>query len=223
VKRILIVEDDREINGLLAALLEAESYAAHSAYTGTEGLERFHAEPFDLVFLDIMLPFRSGDTVLREIRAASDTPVIVITAKDLTQTKVDLLRLGADDYITKPFDIDEVLARMEAVLRRCSRNPAAGRVLSWRDISMDCTAKRVTVSGQDVALTATEYAILALFLEHPAKIFSKRSLFESVSGQEYMSDDNTMNVHISNLRRKLGESGKFIETVYGMGYRLTRN
>jgi DNA-binding response OmpR family regulator len=226
MRRILVVEDDKQINRLLCKILEENNFAARSAYSGVDGVGMLRSEQFDMVLLDIMLPFKSGDEVLRELRSFSNVPVIMITAKDLTSTKVDLLRLGADDYITKPFDVDEVLARIEAALRRYAHAPMAASLLSYQDIIMDCEAKRVTVSGKTVALTVTEYAILEILMRNPAKVFSKRNIFESVSGVEYLSDDNTMNVHISNLRQKLREVGKqenYIETVYGMGYRLLKN
>lgn len=223
MKRILIVEDDKEINGLLHKLLEENEYVPQSAFTGMEGLNMLTLETYDLVLLDIMLPFKSGDEILRELRTFSNTPVIMITAKDLTHTKIDLLRLGADDYVTKPFDVGEILARIEATLRRCNLTQPAKKVLTYQNLLMDCEAKRTMVSGADIILTVTEYAILELLMQNPTKIFSKRNLFESISGEEYLSDDNTINVHISNIRRKLGDAGKYIETVYGMGYRLVKN
>lgn len=223
MRRILIVEDDKEINGLLYKLLGENGYQPQAAFTGIDGLNMLCADSFDLVLLDIMLPFKSGDEVLRKLRSFSNTPVIMITAKDLTQTKIDLLRLGADDYITKPFDVDEVLARIEAALRRYNPTQALDKILTYQHIVIDCEAKRVTVSGETIALTATEYAILELLMLNPTKIFSKRNLFERISGEQYLSDDNTMNVHISNMRQKLRGAGKYIETVYGMGYRLARN
>jgi DNA-binding response OmpR family regulator len=226
MKRILIIEDDKEINNLLCKILEENAYFAQSAFTGIDGLNMLRNEAYDMVLLDIMLPFKSGDEVLRELRSFSNVPVIMITAKDLTQIKVDLLRLGADDYITKPFDVEEVLARIEAALRRYNHAYIVADSLSYQDIVLDCESKRITVSGKNIALTMTEYAILELLMRNPAKTFSKRNLFESVSGEEYLSDDNTMNVHISNLRQKLREAGKhenYIETVYGMGYRLLKN
>ena len=227
MKKILIIEDDKELNGLLCKILEDSGYLVQLSFTGIEGLAIFRAEPADLILLDIMLPYKSGDEVLREIRTFSNVPIIMITAKDLTRTKIDLLRLGADDYITKPFDVDEVLARVEAVLRRynSTTNGVETVFLSYKDIVIDCESKRVAVSGKDISLTVTEYAILELLIKNPVKIFSKRNLFEKISGEEYLSDDNTMNVHISNLRQKLREFGKFedyIETVYGMGYRLLK-
>ena len=226
MKNILIVEDDKEINGLLREILEEKKFSVQSAHTGIEGMAMLRKNKFDIVLLDIMLPFKSGDEILRELRSFSDVPVIMITAKDLTRTKIDLLHLGADDYITKPFDVDEVLARIEASLRRYNHAPATTSLLTYQDIIVDCDARRVTVSGNDISLTMTEYAILELLMRNPAKVFSKRNLFESVSGEEYLSDDNTMNVHISNLRQKLRTEGKldnYIETVYGMGYRLFKN
>ena len=226
MRRILVVEDDKQINHLFCKILEENNFSVRSAFTGIDGITMLRREQFDMVLLDIMLPFKSGDEVLRELRTFSNVPVIMITAKDLTQTKVDLLRLGADDYITKPFDVDEVLARIESTLRRSAHTKAAADSLTHQDIVMDSESKIVTVSGKAVALTMTEYAILELFMRNPAKVFSKRNIFESVSGEEYLSDDNTMNVHISNLRQKLRAAGKqenYIETVYGMGYRLLKN
>lgn len=228
MQKILLIEDDKEINGLLCRILENNNYSVQSVFTGIESLDLLRTEQFDMVLLDIMLPYKSGDEILRELRSFSNVPAIMITAKDLTQTKVDLLRLGADDYITKPFDIDEVLARVEAILRRYNspHGIAAADSLSFQDIVMDCDSKRVTVSDKGIALTITEYSILELLMRNPSKIFSKRNLFESISGEEYLSDDNTMNVHISNLRQKLREVGKhesYIETVYGMGYRLQKS
>lgn len=225
-KNVLIIEDDQEINSLLHNVLSEAGYSPKSACNGLEGILLATSEPFQVILLDIMLPYKSGEEVLRRIRETSNTPVIVISAKDMTHMKIDLLRLGADDYITKPFDIDEVIARIEAVLRRYENNTVQTKCISYQDIVMDTQSKRVTVSEIGVTFTVTEYAILELLIKNPAKIFSKRNLFESVSGEQYLSDDNTMNVHISNIRHKLRTAGKleaYIETVYGLGYRLAKN
>lgn len=183
---ILIIEDDIEINNLLCKALKNQGFITKSAYTGTEGLNMLNAESFDIVLLDIMLPYKSGDRLLSELRLFSDVPVIVISAKENTQTKIDLLRLGADDYITKPFDIDEVAARIEANLRRLQNNREVNKLLKFKDIKLDTLAKRVFVDNLELNLTATEIKILELFLSQPDKVFSKANLFESIWNDEYM-------------------------------------
>lgn len=221
---ILIIEDDNEINNLLCKALNKQGFITKSAYTGTEGLNMLKSESFDIVLLDIMLPYKSGDRLLSELRLFSNVPVIVISAKENTQTKIDLLRLGADDYITKPFDIDEVAARIEANLRRVKNNREGNKLLKFKDIKLDTLAKRVFVNNLELNLTATEIKILELFLSQPGKVFSKANLFESIWNDEYMVDDNTLNVHISRLRQKLKKVSEeeYIETLWGLGYRLVK-
>lgn len=182
------------------------------------------SESFAIVLLDIMLPYKSGDRLLSELRLFSNIPVIVISAKENTQIKIDLLRLGADDYITKPFDIDEVAARIEASLRRVKNNREGNKLLKFKDIKLDTLAKRVFVNNLELNLTATEIKILELFLSQPEKVFSKANLFESIWNDEYMVDDNTLNVHISRLRQKLKKVSEeeYIETLWGLGYRLVK-
>lgn len=223
---ILVVEDDKEINNLLCKALQNHGYTTKAAFTGTQGLELLKNEHFDMLLLDIMLPYKYGDELLQELRSFSAIPVLVISAKETTQTKIDLLRLGADDYITKPFDIDEVIARIEANLRRNLPNAAlSSNVLTYKDIKLDLSSKQVRVNGQEITLTATEMKILELFLSQPQKVFSKANLFESIWNEEYTVDDNTLNVHISRLRQKLmkaNEKEKYIETLWGLGYRLAK-
>ena len=224
----LIVEDDKEINRLLCEYLKDKGYDAIAAFDGREAVSLFHAhEDIGMVLLDIMLPFQSGDSVLGRLRETSDVPVIMISAKDTVQTKVDIIRMGADDYITKPFDLDEVMARIEAVLRR-----SAGRSkgiedseteeLSFKNMRLDTVQKAAYVRGQLLVLTSKEYAILELMLRNPKKLFSKANLFESVWEEVYYSEDNTIKVHMSNLRNKIKQydEEEYIETVWGMGYRL---
>lgn len=221
---ILIIEDDKEINNLLCKALNKQGFITKSAYTGPEGLNMLKSESFDIVLLDIMLPYKSGDRLLSELRLFSSVPVIVISAKENTQIKIDLLRLGADDYITKPFDIDEVAARIEANLRRVKNNREGNKLLKFKDIKLDTLAKRVFVNNLELNLTATEIKILELFLSQPGKVFSKANLFESIWNDEYMVDDNTLNVHISRLRQKLKKVSEeeYIETLWGLGYRLVK-
>ncbi|HEX2985639.1 MAG TPA: response regulator transcription factor [Caproiciproducens sp.] len=219
---ILIVEDDQEINNLLCSILNEEQYHCVSEYSGKDAYETLKSNKFDMVLLDLMLPEMSGDELLKDLRRFSDVPVIIISAKDATAVKVDMLRTGADDYITKPFDNDEVLARVESTLRR-SRGHMSPKRLVAGSLEFDTEANTCTISGQPVSLTATEMKILRLLMENPKKLFTKANLFMSVWDETYNYDDNAINTHISNLRRKLKAvcpNQEFIETVWGIGYKL---
>ena len=220
--KILVVEDDKEINRLLCDILSGNQCECVSEYSGTCALQTLKSGAFDMVLLDLMLPGIPGEELLREFRRFSGIPVIIISAKDETTVKVDMLRTGADDYITKPFDNDEVLARVESNLRR-SRGYASPR-LTAGPLEFDTETNICTVSGQPVSLTGTEMKILRLLLENPKKLFTKANLFTSVWGEPYRYDDDSVNTHISNLRRKLKSvcpNREFIETVWGIGYKLT--
>lgn len=221
--KILLVEDDAEISKLLADFLQENGYEVLCQYDGLHVLECLRKQDVDLVLLDIMLPYRNGDAVLAAVRECSAVPVIVISAKGATQNKIDLLRLGADDYITKPFDLEEVLARIESNLRRAKFQTDAPACLHHGDLSLDLNDHTAFLRGRELTLTAKEFAILELLMQYPDKIFSKANLFQSVWNAEYISEDNTLNVHISNLRNKLKAvcpDGNFIDTVWGIGYRL---
>lgn len=222
--KILIIEDDADIRRLLSKVLEAQGYGTETARNGLDGLSRALEGDFSLIVLDLMLPLKTGEEVLRALREAKATPVIVLSAKNMVHDRIELLRLGADDYITKPFDIDELALRVGAVLRRTRPQVGAGSRLCFQDITMDTDAKRVYVGTAEVVLTAMEYAILELLLKNPRQIFSKARLFTAVCGETYISGDNTIHVHMSNIRKKLGavSDGEYIETVYGMGYRLVQ-
>ena len=216
---VLIIEDDKEISAMLSEFLLKNGFTPAVAANGIDGLRMVLSGSYCCVLLDIMLPYKSGDEVLRELRLASDIPVIVLSAKGLTQNKIELLQLGADDYMTKPFDLQELLARIHANTKRRGSVPGMqGAVFNFGDISMDTTAKTVTASKKYVDLTAKEYAILELMLKNPEKVFSKQNLYESVWGEQYAYDNDTINTHISNLRKKLGVD--IIKTVWGMGYKL---
>lgn len=221
-KTILIVEDDNDICRLLTGVLNAQGYIIESAHNGVDGLLMAKTRDYALILLDLMLPLKTGEEVLRPLRESKNTPVIVLSARDSVYSRIQLLRLGADDYLTKPFDIDELALRVAAVLRRLQPDFGKCDRLQFRDILIDNSAKRVFVSDHEVILTAMEYAILEVMLEHPGQIFSKARLFETVCREDYISGDNTIHVHISNIRKKLGSvsDSEYIETVYGMGYRL---
>ena len=227
MKKILTAEDDKEINRLICEYLSSQGYETLSALNGLDAV-RIVREQSDisLLILDLMLPFRSGDMVLRKIREFSDIPVIVVSAKSETSSKIDLIRMGADDYITKPFDLDELLARTEAVLRRYEGNAdkrSKTKVLTYKNLILDPTSGTAEAGGKPLTLTSKEFAILALMLNEPKKLWSKANLFESVWSEDYLSDDNTVKVHMSNIRSKLKKAdpeNEYIETVWGMGYRL---
>lgn len=223
---ILVVEDDKEINRLLCKALSNNDYITESAYTGIQGLDMLKTEKYDMVLLDIMLPYKSGDKLLQELRIFSDIPVLVISAKETTQIKIDLLQSGADDYITKPFDLDEVVARVEANLRRTQQiSSTKNIILKYKDIKLNRSTKQVFINNNEITLTATEIKILELLLSQPQKVYSKANLFESIWNEEYTVDDNTLNVHISRLRQKLkkaNEKEEYIETLWGLGYRLAK-
>ena len=223
MRRILIVEDDVEINKLLSEFLSGKGYETVNLYQGLHVSEGLRQKKVDLVLLDLMLPYQSGEGVLAEIRENFLMPVIVISAKETTQNKIDLLRQGADDYITKPFDMEEVLARIESNLRRVGIWEKSKDILRCEDLLLDLERHTATLQGCELVLTAKEFALLRLLMEFPDKIFSKANLFQSVWNMEYISEDNTLNVHISNLRsklRKICPDREFIDTVWGIGYRM---
>ena len=221
--KILIIEDDVEINTLLTDFLKENGYVVYSQYDGLHVLDFLHKEKIDLIILDIMLPYRSGDIILADIRRQFTIPVLIISAKETTQNKIDLLRLGADDYITKPFDMEEVLARIEINLRRVQFENRSAVCLQCGDLCLDLEKNTAFLKEAELDLTAKEFAILELLMKYPNKVFSKSNLFQSVWNTEYFVEDNTLNVHISNLRNKLKAvcpDKEFIDTVWGIGYRL---
>lgn len=223
MSQILIIEDDLEINRLLSEYLSENGYGIISQYDGLHTLQCLEKNEISLILLDLMLPYRSGDNVLFDIRQHSKVPVIVISAKETTQNKIDLLRLGADDYITKPFDMEEVLARIESNLRRIQFQSEQKELLEYGELVLNRGENRAFLKNTELVLTAKEFAILNLLLEYPDKVFSKANLFQSVWESEYLKEDNTLNVHISNLRSKMKSicpNKEFIDTVWGIGYRL---
>ncbi|MCR5249925.1 MAG: response regulator transcription factor [Lachnospiraceae bacterium] len=211
------------INKLLCKVLSDNGFEAESALDGEEGLAKATEKEYELILLDLMLPKKTGEEVLKELRTTRNTPAIVLSAKNEVVNRIELLRLGADDYISKPFDVDEVILRVGAVLRRAGGAKQATE-LKHKDLRLDKESKRAFLGGQEIACTTMEYSILELMMSNPNKVFSKRNLFESITGEEYLSEDNTMNVHMSNLRKKIARITEepYIDTVYGMGYRLSK-
>ena len=221
--KILVIEDDKEISDMLLDFLSKNGFIAEIAHDGLLGLKQAASKDYSLILLDLMLPFKSGDELLREMRRFSDVPVIVLSAKSLTQDKIDLLRLGADDYVTKPFDLNELLARILSNIKRYNGNCSTeSSAITYGQMSLDTTSKELTVDGVAVSLTAKEYDLLELLLSNPKKVFSKQNLYEGVWGEPYAYDNDTINTHISNLRRKLKDASaeEHIETVWGIGYKI---
>lgn len=221
MKKITIIEDDTDIRNMITKFLINQKYEVCSAPNGKEGIELCKRILPDIIILDLMLPALSGDNVLKQLRTFTNIPVIVVSAKTMVQSKIDLLRMGADDYMTKPFNLYELLARIEANLKRSV--PASQKEdlhLRYKDIEIEnCT---VYIKGTMVQFTSTELAILILLLQYPQKIFSKQNLYESIWQEEYAYDNDTINTHISNIRKKIKKhtDTDYIETVWGIGYKL---
>lgn len=220
--RILVVEDDPEVNRLLCELLHRNGYETRSVECGLDALYALESETADLVLLDLMLPDVDGEDVLNTLRMRENLPVIVISAKGNIQDKVQLLQKGADDYITKPFHTEEVLARIVCCLRRSLQGDKPTVVLQYKTISMNTEEKTASISGTSLNLTVTEYQMLEVLLGAPKKTFSKKQLFELVWREPYCYREDAVNTHMSNLRKKLRQAGAgdCIRTVFGLGYRL---
>ena len=226
---ILIVEDENDVNRLLATILS--EYETKSAFSGTEAAMWLAQKRFDLVLLDLMLPGMTGEEVIADMRRQGiKTPVIVISAKQDDADRVNVLRLCADDFIMKPFEIDEVIARVEAVLRRCvlkeaqdDKKSGESRVLTFKNLTLNHDTRQVVVNDTEVTLTVKEFDILELLLRYPKKVFTRENLFTAIWGEDYFGEDNTVNVHISNLRQKLSKADKnteYIKTVWGIGFKM---
>ncbi len=227
MQKILIVEDDNDINSLLRRILTGAGYQVVQAYSGTEALLQYQSASPDLVLLDLMLPGLSGSQVLGKLRGemSSDVPIIILSAKDGLSDKVALLDIGADDYIVKPFEPDEVVARIRAALRRRSKVSAAQEELTYKNIALRPDLRKVTVRGRELALTAIEYELLYTFMRNPEKVYSREKLYEEVWKDGYYGTDHTVNVHVSNLRKKLKDADgqeDYIQSVYGIGFRLAK-
>ena len=221
---VLVVEDDRNIAGLLQMYLEKEGYAVTVAYDGGQGLQKFRSIKPDLVLLDVMMPVMDGWAVCRTIRAESQTPVIMLTAKSETDDKVQGLRAGADDYITKPFEMKEVLARIEAVLRRSTGVTAEkkSRRLVFDKLVIDMDAFELLVDGKKVDTPPKEMELLFYLASSPNRVYTRNQLLDEVWGFDYFGDSRTVDVHIKRLREKLeGVSEQWnVATIWGVGYKF---
>ena len=219
---ILIVEDDMAIHSLVKEALTLNGFDTLSAYSGTEGKMLFEQGEVDVVLLDLMLPGMNGEEFLQEIRQNSTVPVIVISAKNDQQSKLELLSNGADDYITKPFDVRELLVRINIQLRHAAKASFNEmKEIHYNEISVNVDTREVKINGETIHLTGREYAILLLFLENPKKVFSRANIYESVWNEPYFDGDKTINMHISNLRNKLNSNEtNYIKTIWGVGFKF---
>jgi len=221
---VLIVEDDRNIQELLQLYLEKEGYAVTVASDGGQGLAKFRAIKPDLVLLDVMMPFMDGWAVCKAIRADSQTPIIMLTAKGETDDKVTGLKSGADDYVTKPFEMKELLARIEAVLRRTGATPAqeSARRLSFDKMTIDMDAFELIIDGKKVDTPPKEMELLFYLASSPNRVYTRNQLLDEVWGFDYFGDSRTVDVHVKRLREKLeGVSDSWnLKTVWGVGYKF---
>ena len=229
MSRILIIEDDTDINNMMADALRKARYECAQAFSGTEGLLYIGRDAFDLAVLDLMLPGMNGEELLPQIKAEQNIPVIVVSAKDSIDSKVGLLTSGAEDYLTKPFDIQEFVARVGVQIRRFAgkgEESSGGQsdVLSYRELVLHTDSYTAAVGGRPVELTRQEFKILELLLLHPNKVFSKQDIYDYAWDEIYIGEDKTINVHISNIRKKLKSvtDEEYIETVWGIGFRLKK-
>ncbi len=225
--RLLLVEDDMEISQMLKNFLETENYEVISAADGKEAYEKWNENSYDLILLDLMIPKISGMEVMQYIRESSTVPIIIVSAKDTDSDKTLGLGLGADDYITKPFSVTEVLARIKANIRRNTQysNTLESKqtTLEIGDLVMGLDDYTVTKKQEKLDLTAKEYEILKLFLQNPRKVYTKEQIYSLVWKDAYFGDENAVNVHISRLRNKIEDNPrepKYIITVWGIGYKL---
>ncbi len=217
---ILIVDDEAHILELTRLYLEKEGFAVETAADGLTALQRAQAEPPSLVILDVMLPRLDGFEVCRRLRRESDVPIIMLTARAEDVDKIVGLEIGADDYLTKPFNPRELVARVKAVLRRVESGAARGQVIAVGDLSIDLARREVSVGGIPVALRTKEFDLLAALARDAGVVFSRDRLLESVWGYEFDVETRTVDVHINHLREKLAPSSVAIETVRGIGYKL---
>lgn len=221
-QRILIVEDEVKIARFLELELQHEGYEVHQAHDGKEGLKKFLEGKFDLVILDIMLPAMNGIEVLRRLRQSSEVPVIMLTAKDETMDKVIGLDMGADDYVTKPFAIEELLARIRAALKRKTSQSKVSNVLQLNGLKLDLDKHMVTYKEEIIDLTKREFDLLQYFMENRNIVITREKALQAVWGYDYMGDTNAVDVYVRYLRSKIDDiyNIKLIHTVRGVGYLL---
>ncbi|MBZ9606297.1 response regulator transcription factor [Clostridium estertheticum] len=224
---VLVVEDDIDINNLLCEILRRHGYHVKTAYSGSEAKMCINQYDFHIILLDLMIPGISGEELISIIRKIKTMPIIVLSAKTAQDTKIEVLRLGADDFVSKPFDVNEILARVGAQLRRYmifSNKSKSEDILKYRDLILNSEAVEALVKGENINITPREFHILEMLMSYPNKVFTKANIFETVWNDEFLGDDNTVNVHVSNLRSKIAKidpDSEYIHTVWGIGYKMS--
>ena len=218
---ILIIEDNQDINNMIRDALVREGYSCTQAFSGTEGKPLLEQDSFVLVILDLMLPGMTGEELLEVIKKQKNIPVIILSAKDSLDSKVGLLSAGADDYITKPFELKELLVRIQVQLRK-SGTVKEEDLLAYKDMRLLRSNMQVTINGNVLTLTRQEYKILELLLLNQKRVFSKQDIYDYAWEDYYIGEDKTINVHISNIRKKIKNytDEEYIETVWGVGFKL---
>ena len=222
-KRVLVVDDEKLIVKGIRFSLEQDGMEVECAYDGEEALEKVKENKYDIILLDLMLPKLSGLEVCQQIREFSQVPIVMLTAKGEDMDKILGLEYGADDYITKPFNILEVKARIKAIMRRTSRTEKTERerIIEVQDMKIDCESRRVYIKGEEVNLTAKEFDLLELLVHNPNKVYSRENLLKIIWGYEYLGDVRTVDVHIRRLREKIESNPsdpKYVHTKWGVGY-----
>jgi len=220
-KKVLVVDDEKLIVKGIRFSLEQEGMQVDCAYDGQEALDMIKENTYDVILLDVMLPKFNGYEVCQQVREFSDVPIIMVTAKDDDMDKILGLEYGADDYITKPFNILEVKARIKAIIRRSGKKEEENREATYGDLTIDCSSRRVYIEGNEVNLTAKEFDVLELLVFHPNKVYDRDALLDLVWGKDYPGDARTVDVHIRRLREKIEKNPsepKYVHTKWGVGY-----
>ena len=227
MQRILLIEDDKGISDMVAEYLLNEEFTVEQAFDGDSALRYFKEDTFDLVLLDIMIPYLDGMQVMKEIRRNSVVPILIISARDSESDKAMGLGFGADDYITKPFSLVELTARIKANLRRTTRysqpQEDPDTKIRYKELMIDTQGYEVYGDGKRIALTGKEFEILCLLAGHPQRIYTKEQIYSAVWKEPYYGEEHVINVHVNRLRGKLGEAlpgRQYIRTVWGIGYRM---
>ncbi|MFH1169242.1 MAG: response regulator transcription factor [Chloroflexota bacterium] len=222
-KKVLVVDDEARIADIIKAYLERDGYQVAVAYDGRAALETARKQPPDMIILDLMLPEISGWDVCRSLRRESDVPIIMLTAREEVTDKIVGLELGADDYVTKPFDPKELMSRVKAVLRRYEGRAASKSQLRVADLNIDVDKRLVRRGEEAIGLTPAEFELLRVLAENPGRVFSRMQLLDRVQGEAYEGYDRTIDSHIKNLRKKIEidpNHPRYITTVYGVGYKM---
>ncbi|MGE7882293.1 response regulator transcription factor [Bacillus sp. NPDC094077] len=217
--RVLVVDDESDMRQLVGMYLDNFGYEWGEAENGKEALKKLETDHYDFVVLDIMMPEMDGLSVCKEIRKTSDVPIIFLTAKGEEWNRVNGLRMGADDYIVKPFSPGELIARMEAVLRRYTKQEQQEEI-QFGPILINEKSRRIEANGEPISLTVKEFDLLYFLCQHNGQVFSREQLLEKVWGYDYAGSTRTVDTHVKTMRLKLGESGNYIQTVWGVGYKF---